>query len=154
MREIRFRAWTEFKKMVDVSTINFATSEALMPDGRWYKVELMQYTGLLDRNGTEIYEGDVLHEYEEVVDSWRNDNSKDYAQDQVHEVRYLTGNNDDGFRCVSQPTEYYTGDDYYTTWIKPETMEVIGNVYEAPELLTSTEVPSEHSTNGKLARRS
>jgi uncharacterized phage protein (TIGR01671 family) len=150
MREIKFRAWgrtPESDEPVMTKPFDFkkyvmyheeAQSNLLPTVGE--DVVYMQFTGLEDKNGVEIYEGDILHEYEEVVDPWRDDDSKDYTQDQLHEVRYLTGNKYDGFRCVSQPTEYYAGDNYYVTWIKPKTMEVIGNIYENKELLESKDV--------------
>lgn len=57
-REIKFRAWDkENKKMAQVSRINFG------PGGIRYLVDdsvLLEYTGLHDKNGREIYEGDVL----------------------------------------------------------------------------------------------
>lgn len=68
-REIKFRAWNKKDKvMVDVAAMNFG------PSGFWSLIEdaydaelqladsyeLMQYTGLKDKNGREIYEGDVL----------------------------------------------------------------------------------------------
>src|SRR5699024_795685 len=67
MREIKFRAWdTEKNKMVKVDTIDFYNGN--VNDVDFYNQEihfgystvLMQYTGLKDKNGTEIYEGDVV----------------------------------------------------------------------------------------------
>jgi uncharacterized phage protein (TIGR01671 family) len=92
-----------------------------------------RFTGLKDRNGIKIYEGDILRERDEVAHPFVE--SKDYTVDRLHEVRYLIGNKNDGFRCVSQPTPYYTGDKYYVTWIDPRTMEVVGNIYQNSELL-------------------
>ena len=69
MREIKFRAWdTEKNKMVKVDTIDFYNGN--VNDVDFYNQEihfgystvLMQYTGLKDKNGTEIYEGDILQE--------------------------------------------------------------------------------------------
>lgn len=113
MREIKFRAWDKKQqKMFEVSEIYWSSSEIcvytkeegqeceLLPwDGN---IKHMQYTGLKDKNGKEIYEGDIF--------------LKTYGEDKFTElVEWGTS----GFECLNNSNE----------------KEVIGNIYENPELL-------------------
>lgn len=69
MREIKFRAWDkDAKKMFEAGymypAINFGGSVFDRQDGEEQSLDeqivLMEYTGLKDKNGKEIYEGDVI----------------------------------------------------------------------------------------------
>lgn len=84
------------------------------------RFELVQYTGLKDKNGKEIYEGDIL----------RHINPKPF-KNSVYEVVFLNG----GFAIK--------GDDYIedlNEFLKgSSSAEVIGNIYENPELLEGEE---------------
>lgn len=110
MREIKFRAWSnQYKIWWEVVTINFSTQEVLLPDGEWYHYDILfQFTGLLDKRGEEIYEGDVIE--------WESSGEKSRM---VMEVKR------DKLGCQVRTIPYINA-----------TSEVIGNIYENPELLS------------------
>ena len=122
MRTIKFRAWEKkLKEMITVSTVDF-NKEMINTDSLWryfYEVDLMQYAGLTDKNGKEIYEGDILS----------TDLSRPYLVVEFRNGAFM-------FQCHDTGEDYYdfmtsTGDNSYFT----KHHEVIGNIYEDKELL-------------------
>lgn len=121
MREIKFRAWDSNANEMyqDVGTLPMSADHysRIAGDGLAYrhdnpKIELMQYTGLKDRNGVEIYEGD----FGTGID--RNGNP----------FSGVVFWKDGGFRIKTHDSKH--GEPLF--FFK----EVIGNIYENPELLT------------------
>lgn len=130
MREIKFRAWdAELKKMLPVNKLhlNIQKVESLDDSWDWYKRDrpIMQYTGLKDKNGKEIYEGDRL----KIVTYF----------DETHEV---VVREEDGAFIIDTPyTEEHdcTVLGWHINNFGGHTVEVIGNIYENPELIETTE---------------
>ena len=88
-------------------------------DGCPDQFEIMQYTGLHDKNGREIYEGDVV----------RSSSIRQREKSFVGDVHY--GQVDPSFTIHDKDGHYfrlYSSGEY-------RTYEVIGNIYENPELL-------------------
>ena len=83
--------------------------------------ELMQFTGLLDKNGKEIYEGDIV-----VFHRLDDEPLEDCVK---HIVRWF--DSIPGFNTVEPP-------DVAEMPTDSESLEVIGNVFENPELLDNT----------------
>ena len=123
MREIKFRAWLkEEKKMVNVETIDFTDKSIQYLEKNEFinayllrrmifdDVELMQYTGLKDKNDKEIYEGDILF--------FRDENMK-----------YVVVWQDTAFIIKSIEIRKYSEKMY---WIDDAEIccEIVGNIYE------------------------
>lgn len=122
MREIKFRAW-DGEKMIPFDSVKhfveFDGTVWLNNGGREFDIlneqphlKLMQFTGLKDKNGVEIYEGDVLRY------------SSDGYQFENGDVIFSDG----GFKC--RCTFFHS----LSSTITP-LFEVIGNIYVNHELL-------------------
>lgn len=153
-RQIKFRAWDEKRKrMYFVSDLHIAT---VMNGGVWATVngkdiiedkdiklqiqpkdiKLMQFTGLTDKNGKEIYEGDIVKNYDEDFCGFGKCES-------IGSVYF-----GEGSFCIEPikigsvkrtDFEYIYSLDFYGyegrefSWDK---LEIIGNIYENPSLVS------------------
>jgi uncharacterized phage protein (TIGR01671 family) len=131
MREIKFRAWDKkLKKMFEFELewskyVNHEEIQCLTPVGvgnpNVENIEkpsdLMQYTGLKDKNGKEIYEGDILnmtyHGSVSIVEP---------------EIKVIVG---------FERGSFIIEENGISLGKIGRSLEVIGNIYENPELLES-----------------
>ena len=79
----------------------------------------MQYTGLKDKNGKEIYKGDVV----KIPDDW---DEYGFMSGEIRQVYFKNG----GFRLMPKTDK---GDGYWLEY--PLSCEVIGNIHEDSNLL-------------------
>jgi uncharacterized phage protein (TIGR01671 family) len=93
------------------------------------RIPVMQFTGLLDKNGKEIYEGDIL--------KWKCSHGKISGSGTVklHTVTIQWGHLSGGHGYTL--TIYKNGEKYATekSYWNDSDREIIGNIYENPELL-------------------
>jgi uncharacterized phage protein (TIGR01671 family) len=119
MREIKFRAWHEGFKGSEpqmIYDINAGDCLTWKHHGQNISV-IMQYTGLKDKNNTEIYEGDIV------------EFKSSYCGDKIirTEVKY------DEFLMSFK---FDMGDDgHFRNDLTLSEMKLIGNIYNNPELL-------------------
>jgi len=133
MREIKFRAWDKdymymnHKVMVgnvwdednyhahviwvDAEDVDYECESGWMNFDEHSNIEIMQYTELKDNNGVDIYEGDIIWD----------------AHAEIHgKVTF-----DEGAFCV----EWDTHIEHLNEVVSDYYAEVIGNIYENPELM-------------------
>lgn len=157
MREIKFRAWDKDTKHMVYSDGRDSKERPMDYDFEvnregvqcWWSEDyddkfgypatncgyldnIMQYTGLKDKNGREIYEGDILRgfKYPYLSDENHNYFAEVYWCDNVHAF---------GIYAIKDPNTKVRGisagfTELMEDWNRDD-WEVIGNIYENPELI-------------------
>ena|SRR5688572_23388996 len=140
-REIKFRAWTS-GEMVDVGKMEFFTDGQIILNDEFpvNPKYLMQCTGLKDKNGKEVWEGDIVKK--EDPSYWHKKIGDDEPEEpDAEDLMFYRGGTaqviygnfgffmqdiDCGEWCFNGPEG--------REWSSHE-IEVIGNIYEHPHLL-------------------
>jgi uncharacterized phage protein (TIGR01671 family) len=128
-RLIKFRAWLTNSKDITFSKGNHMDYDVVLVDGKYADVEsgwdiqgtrdypIMQYTGLKDKNGKEIYENDLV--------------KSDSHNPAVYQIEFIEG----GF-CGTRPDlkGFPVDINHFYPSVGCE-IEVIGNIYSNPDLI-------------------
>ena len=132
MREIKFRAWDKKKKILyqDITIYDFARIKEHFKkvDEFVKRFELVQFTGLKDKDDKEIYEGDIVKTIKV------NDKRLTGFEGKTFKIIFDNGN----FECFRKSARDGLGLDNQEnlgTLCSYNCLKVIGNIYENPDLI-------------------
>ena len=138
MRKIKFRAWDKEKK--DWLPNFLISQDGLLRELKsqqkdtsvldWQhvvgdRIKLMQYTELKDKNGKEIYEGDVVQQIDDI-EAERTMGEKTFE----YEVVWLMGDGFNGYYIQTGKNPIHS-----VSLEAVKNLEIIGNIYENKELI-------------------
>lgn len=117
MREIKFRAWDKTDKESKRRMIYIDDLGNVGMFSNQYYYELMQFTGIKDSKGREIYEGDIIRVPGNLIIYGTHNASVEWS---VSDLGWCTSS---GLKITNHSPDSIP------------TLEIIGNVHEHPELL-------------------
>ena len=130
-RQLKFRAWRENKMHFNITKAHYEHNAMSGSGGdlwdfaewlKWSKV--MQYTGLTDKNGVDIYEGDFV----EII----------YGENLVGEVYFQSTMGTFRVKCNDENSYPLVTYNIEANKLINVVEKVIGNIYEPPELVEQT----------------
>lgn len=136
MREIKFRAWEPTNKvMYPMAMVGEPANPSVWTSANWREcteeVVIMQFTGLYDKNGKEIYEGDMFGKMGGDVER--------PGEYEIHAIVYF--DEDLSAFCID---DNRGGWEYLFDYLNEQRneREIIGNKWENPELLVQPTQPT------------
>ena len=119
MREYKFRAWNKVKQRMYYDTAGTFLTMAKQYDSMSEEYFFTQFTGLSDKKCKDVYDGDIVC----IID----------CGVALYQIQYL----EDNFKWIVNRINAEKGDwlDENLEEFESECLEVIGNIYENPELL-------------------
>lgn len=139
MREFKFRVWSKARK---IFVIDGMSIEEIQQDAS-QSLELpliisqeeciwQQYTGLKDRDGKDIYEGDIvmsIYNKEIALVDFNNENYGKVLGWNLLSIAFFDPKQDRFVNTERRAVEYYYGESPGENWV------IIGNIFQNPELL-------------------
>lgn len=127
MREIKFRAWDlSHREMIYISDFYWFEENGVRDvhgEGIAGRYVILQFTGLKDKNGRDIYEGDIVQFHGYII-KWEKGQEMKVPVDTNMEVEWsldICGE----YGCVGWNLSSFDASE----------VEIIGNIYEHPELM-------------------